>query len=210
MNKRTITIIILSLIAVLLLAGIIYFLFMFRPSGNVAPINQPVSQTTDTGQKNQLSTTPTSMTKQAVVAQETVAQPASSEEVIRYTLVKIASSFAERLGSYSNQSNYGNITDLKNFMSVSMQSWADKYIANAQKTANYTGIYQGVTTRTVTTEVKSFNFTGGTADIIVHTQKTESSGDVSNASTYYQDILISFIKEGGQWKVDNAKWQGKK
>jgi hypothetical protein len=39
------------------------------------------------------------------------------------------------------------------------------------------------------------------------TQRKESSGSYSNAKTYYQNILINFIKEDGVWRVDSAVWQ---
>jgi hypothetical protein len=67
-----------------------------------------------------------------------------------------------------------------------------------------------VTTKAISQETKSFSENPAKADILVHTQKVQSSGAAENSSTYFEDVLITFIKESGQWKVDYAKWQGKK
>lgn len=37
-------------------------------------------------------------------------------------------SFAERFGSFSNQSNYGNFTDLSIMMTEAMNNWAKKML----------------------------------------------------------------------------------
>jgi hypothetical protein len=209
MNKRTITIILLTLIIVFLLAGIIYFLFFFNLRGGAIPPAAPAKQENTAGGEKPLPSAEPAAKQAETVANEN-AKPATAEEITRYTLAKIASSFAERLGSYSNQSNYGNISDLKIFMTASMRNWADGYVEKAKNNSPYSGIYQGVTTRAISTEVKNFSDSQGRADFIVHTKKSESTGDISNSSVYYEDILITFIKEKGAWLVDNAKWQGKK
>jgi hypothetical protein len=117
MNKRTINLILLILIIVFLLAGILYFVFLFK-----TPKNNPSPAVTE----NKTNILPASSTTTPIVKQvEIVKNPnipaASNEEVTRFNLEKIASSFAERLGSYSNQSNFSNILDLKVFMTLSMQ-----------------------------------------------------------------------------------------
>jgi hypothetical protein len=207
MNKRTINIIILSLIVVLLLGGIIYFVFLFKmPKAN--PGTASPTPINNTNLPSSGSSTP--IVKQAEIVKNQNIKPATSEEVSRFNLEKIAASFAERLGSYSNQSNFSNIVDLKIFMTLSMQKWADKYIADAQKNSKYAGIYQGVTTKAVSEETKSYSENPARADILVHTQKVQSSGTAENSTIYNEDVLITFVKESDQWKVDNAKWQGKK
>ena len=44
--------------------------------------------------------------------------PISQEERSKDNLMRLAASFAERFGSYSNQSNFSNIIDLKIFMQL--------------------------------------------------------------------------------------------
>jgi hypothetical protein len=197
-KKRTITITLLILIIVLLLAGIIYFLFFFKfPSAVIPPVevNNPVN--------NNLPAETTPTVKQATPTPN--AKPATTEEKNKFNLEKIAASFAERLGSYSNQANFLNISDLKIYMTASMQAWADKYIATNKKMA-YSGVYQGVTTRAVSTEVKNYSEAPGKADILVHTQKLSVTGTSSPVTTN-QDITITFVKQNNKWLVDNAVWK---
>jgi hypothetical protein len=197
-KKRTIVITLLVLIIVLLLAGIIYFLFLFKFPSTVVPqpeVNKPVNNT--------LPAVTTPIVKQATPTPN--AQPATTEEQIKFNLAKIAASFAERLGSYSNQANFSNISDLKVTMTTSMQAWADKYIAANKKTA-YSGVYQGVTTRAISTEINNYSDAQGKADILVHTQKLSVIGTSSPVTTN-QDITISFVKQNNKWLVDNAVWK---
>jgi hypothetical protein len=204
MNKRTIRIIIISVIVILLLLVVAYFLFMYKFPGSVIQnvINNPkTTQTVNTNLPNQTTAT----TTPATPAKQANAKPASSETITQTNLVKIADSFAERLGSYSNQSNFSNLSDLKVLMTASMQAWADKYIATNQKAA-YSGVYQGVTTHAISAETKDFDNTNGSADIIVHTQKVAQNG-TNSPVVAYQDITITFVKQGNNWLVDNAVWK---
>lgn len=120
-------------------------------------------------------------------------------------LKQMAASFAERLGSFSNQSNYGNISDLKIFMTDKMRAWADDYVVAQKEKKGDTATYFGVTTKALSSQTVSFNDAGGKAEITVKTQKREISGD-NNAAVSYQDIVVKFIKEKAIWKVDSAEW----
>jgi hypothetical protein len=174
---------------------------MYKFPGTVIPkAAQPTTSQTATKQNLvTASSTPIAPAKQ------TNATPASSQTITQTNLVKIAESFAERLGSYSNQSNFNNITELKLYMTVSMQTWADKYIAANQKAA-YTGVYQGVTTHAISAETKNFDDAKGQANILVHTQKITQAGSAQPVISY-QDITITFVKQNNNWLVDNAVWQ---
>ena len=120
---------------------------------------------------------------------------------------KLSASFTERLGSFSNQSDYGNVTDLKIFMTSSMQTWADKYVASlrAQK---YNGQYYGITTNTLTTKVLNYDEKAGKAQIEVTTERRESQASTVGAS-YIQKMTLDLVKSNNEWLVDNASW-GKK
>lgn len=124
-------------------------------------------------------------------------------------LKQMAASFAERFGSFSNQSNYGNISDLKIFMSAKMRNWADAYVSAEKAKAKDNLVYYGITTKAIFEEAKQFNDAGGVAEILVKTQRREMSGADAASPAYYQDVIIKLIKERGIWKVDGAEWQGK-
>jgi len=133
----------------------------------------------------------------------------SSEAAGIDELKRIASSFAERFGSYSNHSDFQNIRDLKIFMTGKMKNWADGFIAEQEKSGS-PETYYGVSAKAIGNEVKGYDNDKGEAEILVKTQKRESSGDSADTKVFYQDVSIVFKKEGGSWKVDSASWGGKK
>jgi len=207
MNKRIVGIIII-IIALLILTGIVYFLFFYDfSSGNVVKeelVNEQ-NQTTDNLTPSSTSTTPTGNSLNNNVQP---LSPPVRPEIKEDDLARMAAAFAERLGSYSNQSDYGNIQDLRIFMSDSMQVWADDFIREAGANNTNNTIYYGVVTRALSQEVLSYNDSGAQASILVKTQRRESFGASGNSTSNYEDIIINFIKERGAWKVNSAEWQG--
>jgi hypothetical protein len=133
---------------------------------------------------------------------ESVLVNLSEEEKTQGFLLKTAAAFAERFGSYSNQSNYENLLDLKMLMTEKMSQWADTLIA---KGSDSQLIYYGITTRALNTELKTI--TEDQAEVLVATQRQEAMASEENNKVYYKDILIKFAKEDGLWKVDGAYWQ---
>ena len=123
-------------------------------------------------------------------------------------LIRIAGSFAERFGTYSNQSNFGNISSLKIFMSSKMKKWSDNYIKEQKEKKYDSSIYYGITTKSVASELKDFDDDLGFASILISTRRREATGTMNNYSnTFTQDILIDFTIEDGAWKVDRVFWQ---
>jgi len=203
MNRRKTSIAILIIIIILLLLGLGYLFWKaYQPAikAQIPKIEQQVKDQTETNKTvvNQLETQKNSN-----------APKASDEEIAKANLIKLSESFAERIGSYSNQSNFNNVTDLKILMTASMQKWADNYVAQAIKDNKNPEVYQGFITKAISTEVKSFDASNGKAEISVSTQRTEESADGKISTPYYQDILIDFVKPGDSWLVDGAYWQKK-
>ena len=122
-------------------------------------------------------------------------------------LRNLAMNFAEVWGSYSNQSDFENITDLKTLMTSKMSEWADSYQKNAKKNQPTSQIYYGITTKAISTALNSFNDSKGQAEFTVTCQRQESTGTVANSKIFYQDIIINFAKESKVWKVAGAYWQ---
>ena len=123
-------------------------------------------------------------------------------------LTRIAGSFTERFGTYSNQSNLSNVSSLKIFMSLKMKKWSDDFV-KAQKEKKYdSSIYYGITTKSVASEVREFDDDLGVANILISTRRREATGTMNNYSNIFtQDILIGFVVENGAWKVDSAYWR---
>lgn len=167
-------------------------------SNNNIPVNTVRKKIIATGNNNQNNTEDNS----EIIKTPTIV------ELNKEDLMRMAASFAERFGSYSNQSNFSNISDLKIFMSEKMKKWADDFVAEQRAKTNSTDIYFGLTTKAVGKELKSYDDDVGRATVLVHTRRREASITTGNTSNIYdQSIEIIFVKENGAWKVDNAFWQ---
>lgn len=221
MNRKFLGIIIV-IAGFFLLVGIVYVIFWgeFSISGlfnrnketevatTTAPVTVPVQTKTSA--------------MEAVIRQREASQSGETRpvegikrnEVAAFNkedLTRLAASFAERIGSYSNHSNFVNIIDLKVFMSEKMQRWADSYVAEQRKKDLTKAIYFGITTKAIEKDVKEFDDNVGIASVLVTTRRREYAGATNNLSnTYNQAVLINFINENGAWKVDEANWQDKK
>jgi hypothetical protein len=195
--------------ALAVLAGIFYVIFFHDfTGGNIITGNKEennIEEIINQDMVEEIKVQPADENK----IQEIVSVSTSESEVGEESLKRIASSFSERFGSYSNHSGYSNILDLKIFMTKSMQVWADEFVRETKAKEEYGGIYYGITTKAVSAEVKKFDDDTGQADIFVDTQRRESAGEMGNATISYQSILISFIRENGSWKVNRAEWQEK-
>jgi hypothetical protein len=204
MNKRTTRTIIITLIIILLLLLLGYLLLMLKTPAKPVIKNPAVSTSTPAVNKGLPSSSVATNTP-ATPPQQVKTPPPSDDAITQTNLEKIARSFAERLGSYSNQSNFSNISDLEIQMTKSMQSWAESYIAANEK-AVYSGVYQGVSTQAISDKVLDFDNNKGQADVLVQTQRVTQNG-ASSPVTIQQDITITFVKQNGVWLVDNAVWK---
>lgn len=199
MDKRKIIGFLIIFVGLIILIGIIYFMFFYGPTSEVVPgdsegASQPTLSTSEVEPTNK---------GKAVIEVKTPAE----KEIRQTDLGQLAMAFAERLGSYSNQSDYGNIQDLKIFMSENMLEWADNYISESRAEEREAEIYEGITTKAITREIKQINEALGLAEVLVKTQRKKAVITTGNTSTYYQDIVIEFVRENDIWKVDKANWQ---
>ncbi len=200
-KRKLIKILIIAIILILLIA-IIYYLFFYQAGPKVM---EKIKEQPDTTQQ------PASGAQlpgagEAAGGKAVIKSKIKEDKIDETALMRMAAAFAERFGSFSNQSNYGNISDLKIFMSAKMRGWADDFVEQQKEKQGDTGVYSGVTTKALFQEVKEFDEPAGRAEILVKTQRRETAGD-TEAAAFYQDIVIKFVKEKGEWKVDSAEWQ---
>jgi hypothetical protein len=209
-NKRRLMGLLMVVTGVLVLIGIVYMYFFYspQPAEQVKTGENQIVNDSDLKGKGLKIDAPDNSSQKTVVEINTQLPP--QKEVNKEDLKRMAASFAERYGSFSNQSNFGNIRDLKIFMSSNMQSWADDYIKTEIDKKTDSSIYYGATTRAVSQEVLNYDDGDGSAEILVHTQREEATGTTSNISRFQQDIKLMFIKERKAWKVNGAYWQEKK
>lgn len=120
---------------------------------------------------------------------------------------QLARSFAERFGSYSNQSDYGNIEDLRIFMTTKMKDWADNYVVELRNSRQYSGEFYGIVSKALTEpEVYDFDPSSNKVEVMVSVQREENS-DSSEGKVFTQKLKVVFVKENNQWLVDEAFWQ---
>jgi hypothetical protein len=205
MNKKT-KIIIAIIVILLVLIGV--FLVLINSQKTNPEVPKDVNEEIELKKE---------INKETESAPENTQKPANQEEPIVYTfneeeeaqretnkedLKQIAFAFSERFGSYSNEGKFGNISDLKIYMTDSMKSWADNYIEE-QSEIEYTGNYYGITTTALVGEVTEFN--SDSASVTVTTKRKEIKDNQENI--YNQDIIINFNKVGDEYQVNGAYWQ---
>lgn len=198
-------IIILIISGLAILTAVLWLVF-FNQQPSQAPqtnINQPIN-----ANQPSLPQLPVNTNANAGTEITAPATTYSDSERTRATLTRLAASFTERFGSYSNQSDYANFEDLYDFMTADMKRWAENMVAELRAEAKgSSGIYFGVTTKALSTELSNFDENADQAEVLIKTQRREASGHTANARVYYQDMILQFAKEKGVWKVDGAFWQ---
>ena len=194
--------IIIVILSLALIAGIVYIIFFYKFSPAAEPVViEPATQPAIVAT--------TSVPAEPLATNVQPVSPLKKSEVSGDDLARMASAFAERFGSFSNQSDYGNIRDLLIFMTATMKNWADNYISDARSKKGDTSIYYGIVTKAIAATINRFDGDAGQAEILVRTQRRESAGASGNSSTFYKDIIIKFLRENGVWRVDGIYWQEK-
>ncbi|MDP2631143.1 MAG: hypothetical protein Q8P30_00030 [Candidatus Uhrbacteria bacterium] len=114
----------------------------------------------------------------------------------------IARSFVERLGSYSTESGYNNVTDIIPIATEKMQNELRLIAVEAQSAQEKS--YYGVSTRVITIEVVEEGEDSVT--LAMTTQREESIDSPANRLVRYQDIQLELIKTDEAWYVDSFEW----
>ncbi len=191
----------------LIITVVLWFFFLNKQGGQLTTqTNQTNNQTTVLTNQQSSNLSPTK-TSSNISLSDKITITVSPEEQIKNTLTRMAASFTERFGSYSNQSNYTNFEDLYDFMTEEMKSWAEKMVSDLRSRAKNSDIYFGITTKALSSKMTQFDAKADQAEVLVKSQRREASGSTANARIYYQDMVIKFVKKDGIWKVAGAFWQ---
>lgn len=124
---------------------------------------------------------------------------------ISLMLKKKAGFFTERFGTYSNQSNFDNIKDLEIFMTNDMKEWAENFV-ELESNKEYSGHYNGVIVRSITSNVLSLDIDNGFAVVVVDAQKIESDTNGDKVPEMVK-LRINFVDNNNDWLVNKADWQ---
>lgn len=191
-------------IAVIAIAAILVIFFLIKMLNKSRNVEAPVDSSTSTPTEINDATLPTPGDRPNIdYSRYDISQEAPHQTDVE-DVAKTAMFFAERLGSFSNQSDYGNINDLMMFMTDSMQAWAKNYI-NTLRAANGTSQYYGISTSAITYTVNSFDEDKGEAEISVATKRQEIKG--TEEKSFNQSLKVLLVKDGSDWKVDGAYWE---
>jgi hypothetical protein len=133
--------------------------------------------------------------------------PLTKEIKDRVILEKMVSNFIESFGSYSNQSDFQNISGLKIFATSKMQNLIDDFI-NQEKIKNkLTNNYFGITTKVLAIEEINSDLKETVMKFLINTQREETKESTQNIKVFYQNVLVKLIKQGDDWKVDEVEWK---
>ncbi|MDA3840471.1 MAG: hypothetical protein PF572_05240 [Patescibacteria group bacterium] len=144
--------------------------------------------------------------KKTVVISGKEEQEVNESSMTEEQLKRTASLFIERFGSYSNQSNFSNVSDLKIYMSNNMKIWADDFLKKNNIDRDIS-VYYGITTKSISQKIETIDVGTGEASILVNSLRRESGGTLSEDNSFYQEVLVKFVLEKGFWKVDSANWR---
>ncbi len=178
--------IILSVIAVLLIV-LVFVLLYWQPWGQDVGVEPDIPPITEGGEVDD-----GQITEPLVVdAEGIVTTPDTTARI-----------FAERYGSFSNESYFQNLRDLLPLMSQPMQLRTEGYI-DSNTIGDEVLSYYGVSTRVLSVSVTE---QGDTAEVLVKTQREETVGGPYNTNVKYQDLELIMVKIGDDWVIDSATW----
>ncbi len=189
-RRRAILIIVLAVLSVGVLIAAIMLIGRALPKPQAAA---PVAET--------VAPTPEQQATADLIKNPLV--PAVAAPVGRTAAAQMAELFAERFGSYSNQGEYQNVRDLLPVMTASYRKTTEATLASLKPQQSPT--FEGVTSKKVSTDVRSYSASAGTAVVAVTMQQEKRSGTTTVVG--YRTLRMELKKDGENWLVDSARWE---
>ncbi|MBI4117595.1 MAG: hypothetical protein HY453_00735 [Parcubacteria group bacterium] len=116
----------------------------------------------------------------------------------------IARIFAEKYGSYSNQTEFSGFSDLKTLSTPKMQEWLTTYQSTIRDTyAAGTEVYQGISAKVISLESA---LDAEKAVVTAKVQTLESKAGEVVLAAKLKDLKIELQKLDGHWLVSGAFW----
>ena len=100
-------------------------------------------------------------------------------------LTTVARNFAERFGSFSTDSDYANLAEVKLLASARVSAQLDRLM-----TAEAGAQYYGVSSKVLKVEITNLETNARQQNLV-----------------YYQELYLTFISSAGNWLVDSYNWQ---
>ncbi len=168
--------------------------------------------------KPDVTSTPETPPPETIVTPPTV-NPANIPTPGVVSATTIARTFIERFGSYSTETDFANVDDIRvlatpSFLANSassagscgcFQAEMDQQVAVLRQGMDPDGGYTGVSTTIISIKTQTEAETSTT--FLITTQREESVGNPGNTTVRYQDVEISLVKSGDDWLVDDVTWK---
>lgn len=196
MPLRTRIFIVISLIILAVLAiSILLYLSSKKQKDSNITTSTPTVQTPSNGD---IPTNLLDSNGQVDTTKVQVKQP-TNQEVDQNASKQLAKIFIERFGSYSSDSNYQNIRDVKNLVTSnlwsSLSAMIDDTVSNQQ--------YSGVTTKVIATSNNSWSNTSAKYTLSTMRKSSENG----STTTTNKDVEVILKKVNGSWLVDGYTWK---
>lgn len=206
-NKRILWLVIIILL-ILIIAALIYLYLVFynSPTEPVSDLNNNANQTIPAPEITPPGLDTYNQPNSAVLA-DIEAEVGANGESMDENIILVANSFAERFGSYSNQSDYLNFADLDMFMTDSMSNWIPRYIDQLDAENPDFNIYYAIETKVISNQINQMAEDSTEAEILIKTQRQEFENDIGNPRIFYQDLRLDLVKVNDEWKVNGAYWE---
>lgn len=194
MSKKRIIFIVVATVII----GLAVVLLLLDPAFFSGQNNIPGGSENEqqTEQRDYIKNTSDSENQTAAVNQAPVPTPQVQ------SVMAVARTFAERYGSYSSDSNFINLTELEPLSTSQLTAELERLKA----AADFSQGFYGVSSKTLKVELAELDEAGGTAEVKVNLQREEVKQN-NQPFIYYQDIVLSLIKSGDNWLINQAEWQ---
>ncbi len=116
----------------------------------------------------------------------------------------VARIFVERFGSYSSETDFANVDDVKALATPSYQAELESLVNGYRRQFDDTAGYSGVSTRVISLKIVSESETASTFKLT--TQREEAVGTPGNTTLRYQDVEVSLVKTGDDWLINDLTW----
>lgn len=198
---------VLLIVIVLALLGVIgYFVYMgMQNKGPLEPVEEEIISNEEAASDNGTVDWQDSANKNSVIDSSAMMpnnmnlNSDEAELLAKAQVEQLSTSFIEVFGSYSTDSHYQNLLDLKEMVSSSYWSQLERYIS-AENSAETYSVW------TNTLKAKVTNLSDNAAQVLVKTQRGERVSKQAAEKIFYQDAEVFLLKENGLWMVNKVNW----
>ncbi|MBT3690481.1 hypothetical protein HOE31_02695 [bacterium] len=119
---------------------------------------------------------------------------------IEVTVTTVANNFAERFASYSSDSGFLNLEEVKLLSTNLLKVKLNEMIEDSEGSDEF----YGISSKVLKTDINALDEENGNANIIITLQREETIG--SEISVIYQDLELNLVEAGNSWLVNDFEW----